>query len=356
MQTSYSRTSEIAKPGLIAQEFGTRNVISKTNRTLSKNVWSYTVASDAETTTIVTLPDDNATQITVTTAAQGSAALTAAQHTEDLNDSDLKLWMTATVSTATITLTGVRAGWEFEVAGTNIGTPSEDTEASQSEAIPFGAAVALTSTGGVKVVDTVSTKGIVTVTIDTADDSTAYALSVNGSAISYTSGTGATTTTIRDGLIDEINRTYALAGVVKAYAKDANELYIEAIELGDSVTVTESDDNLSIVTTGATGVSGDNAIGVAVRNLSVENDILFTTNSKDEYPASGKIQVSVLDEGSIWMKAKGTVTAGTAARASIATDYEGFATAETTDSVPFLGTAIFDTAAADGELVRVRIK
>src|SRR6056297_2500924 len=123
MQTSYSRTSEIAKPGLIAQEFGTRNVISKTNRTLSKNVWSYTVASDAETTTVVTLPDDNATQITVTTAAQGSAALTAAQHIIDLNTSELRFWLIATVATATITLTGLKPGWEFEVSGTNVGTP-----------------------------------------------------------------------------------------------------------------------------------------------------------------------------------------------------------------------------------------
>ena len=87
MQTSYQQISDKALPGLIGQAFGTENIRSFSNKNFVANVWSYTVASDAETTTIVTLPDANATQITVTTAAQGSAALTADKHVDDLKAS-----------------------------------------------------------------------------------------------------------------------------------------------------------------------------------------------------------------------------------------------------------------------------
>src|SRR6056297_722710 len=355
MQTSYVRQSAKALPGLFGDS-GNKNVISLSNLAFTANVWSYTVASDAETTTVVTLPDTNATQITVTTAAQGSAASTAAQHIIDLNTSELRFWLIATVSTAAITLTGLKAGWEFEVSGTNIGTPSEDTAAASSAVIPFGAGVVYARGGGCALPSSAGTKGIAEVKIDTAENSTAYAISVNGEAISYTSSGSATLAEISNAFVELINESFSLRTQVKAFTKDADELYIEALNIGDSVTLTESDSNISIVTTSATGVAADSVVGVAIRNHLVENTLHSDVTSTDEYAADSRVQVGILTDGPIWMTAKGAISAGSPVKVSVASGFVGQATVETSDSVSFIGTAYAETDADDGEVVRVRLK
>lgn len=353
-QTSYVQNSAAAVAGLQGG-YGAGNVISLSNRTFAKNVWSYTVASDDETTTVVTLPDANATQITVTTAAQGTADATAAQHALDLASSALASWMTVEVSAATITLTGARAGWEFEVSGTNIGTPSEDTLADSSVAIPFGAGVGYAGQDGCKVVSTVATKGQVEVKVEVNTSATTYIVTINGEPSIYQPGSSPTFISVRDGLIYAINSNFALRDQVQAYVKADDALYVGALNDGGSIDV-EVTEYLSTVTTNATGIAGDVAVGVALRNQLVENDNRTNPSATNEYSADGRIDVSVLIEGAVWMTAKGACSAGETARVSVASGYEGYATAETSDSVPFAGASYFETDAADGELVRVRLK
>lgn len=355
MQTSYVRQSIKALPGLFG-DIGNKNVISLSNRSFSQNVWSYTVASDASTTTVVTLPDANGTQITVTTAAEGSAALTAAKHILDINASDLRFWLIATVSTADITLTGLKAGWEFEVSGTNVGTPTEVTAPDSSAIIPFGAGVVYNGENGCALPSSAGTKGIAEVKIDTAANSTAYAISVNGEAISYTSSASATVGEISNALVELINENFVLRTQVQAFTKDADEFYIEALEIGSSVTLTESDANISIVTTNAAGTLADTVVGVAVRNQLVENTMYSDATPADEYAADSRVQVSVLTDGAIWMTAKGAISTGNPVKVSIATGFVGQATVETSESVEFVGTAYAETDAADGEVVRIRLK
>jgi hypothetical protein len=352
-QLSYSRDSEVAKPGLFLP-FGSRNIISRPNQTFAFNVWTATVSSDAETSTVLSLP--NGQTVTITTAAQGSAALTAAEHITNINaDSVAKLWISAANVGADITYTGTIRGAQLAIAGTNIGTPVEAIEPTQGEAIPFGRAV-VPNGNGVSLPSTSGSKGSATVTIDTAVDDTAYTVTLNGETITYTSGTGATTSSIRDGLISVINTNINLSGVVQAFVTDIDELTIQTVSLGGVIELTESDANITIDTTNATGVLAEVALGVATRDHGVENRAAFFLNESDEYPATGAVHIAVLDEGNIWMVAKGAVAQGAEARVSTATGFEGLATAELSDSILFQGKSYFASSAADGDLVQVRLK
>lgn len=83
-----------------------------------------------------------------------------------------------------------------------------------------------------------------TITIDTAADDTDYTVTIDGIDVVYTSGTGATTTSIATGLSDAINAEPLVRGKVAASAAAA-VVTLEGTYPGISYTLAESDANLS---------------------------------------------------------------------------------------------------------------
>ena len=93
--------------------------------------------------------------------------------------------------------------------------------------------------------DTGSVRQVDDLTVDTAADSTAYTFEVDGVAVSITSGTGATVTTIRDALVTAYRATQELEGVAAANPTGTDTVRFTALVKGTGYTLTESDANLS---------------------------------------------------------------------------------------------------------------
>lgn len=218
-----------------------------------------------------------------------------------------------------------------------------------------------------------------TVTVSAAAD-VAYALSITNAdgvvtAISFDEGAAGTLTSKRDGLIAAINASAAHFDVF-AYAKDADEFYIEAKLPGVDFTVAESDANLTLVNDVALvafpvvgfglalaqgtndtecrplAATSDKVIGVSV--FSHADNI---NNGVEGYAAQSA--VNVLRSGSIWVKVEEAVTPESAVYVrAVATGSEVAGafrtTADGSDTIQ-LTNSKFLTSAAAGELALVMI-
>lgn len=91
-------------------------------------------------------------------------------------------------------------------------------------------------------------KQVSTITVNTAADDTKYAVTINGVEVTYTSGTGATTTSIATGLAAAINEEPLVRGQVSA-TSSAAVVTLTGTYPGEAFTLTESDANLSTATT-----------------------------------------------------------------------------------------------------------
>jgi hypothetical protein len=87
-----------------------------------------------------------------------------------------------------------------------------------------------------------------TVTVDTANDDTVYSIEVSHVTVEYTSGSGATTDSIRDGLLGAIENEPLVTGVViPSEGQSSDTLVLTAVEPGvdGGFDFTETDSNLS---------------------------------------------------------------------------------------------------------------
>ncbi len=107
-------------------------------------------------------------------------------------------------------------------------------------------------------------KQVDTITVDTAADDTVYTFTVNGVTVSYTSGTGATETTIRDGLLDAVNAEPAVRGVVVPSENSTDALDLTSVWPGVAFTTLESDSNLSLALTTSNAEAAAVGFGLAV--------------------------------------------------------------------------------------------
>ncbi len=107
-------------------------------------------------------------------------------------------------------------------------------------------------------------KQVDTITVDTAADDTVYTFTVNGVSVSYESGTGATETTIRDGLLDAVNAEPAVRGVVVPSENSSTALDLTSVWPGVAFTTLESDSNLSLTLTTSNAEAAAVGFGLAV--------------------------------------------------------------------------------------------
>lgn len=93
--------------------------------------------------------------------------------------------------------------------------------------------------------DTGAVRQVDDVTVDTAADATAYQFEVDGIAVQFTSGTGATVTTIRDGLLAAARALQELEDIASFNPTGTDAIRITAAQQGTGYALTETDVNLS---------------------------------------------------------------------------------------------------------------
>lgn len=112
--------------------------------------------------------------------------------------------------------------------------------------------------------DAPRTGQVVEVTVDTASNSTAYALAIDGVTLSITSDASATVTEIADALVTAINNDPLVSGKVIAERTESDKFTVTARIAGQSFTLTESDANLSTSTTTSSDEADPVGFGLAV--------------------------------------------------------------------------------------------
>lgn len=194
-------------------------------------------------------------------------------------------------------------------------------------------------------------------------------------AVSFDEGAAGTVTTKRDGLIAAINASVA-RHFCFAYAKDADEFYIESRVAGQDFTVAESETNLTLANDVAFVAHPAIGFGLAIaqgtqdgecRALSAITDKVIgvsvfshadnINNGVDGYAAQSA--VNVLRRGVLWVKVEEAVVAedavyvrAVAAGAEVAGAFRK--TADGTDTIALSGCKFLSSAAA-GALALVDI-
>ncbi len=145
-----------------------------------------------------------------------------------------------------IRFTSLVPGLAFTLADTDANLASAVTVANVAQVhIPFGRGLVL-RTGALR--------QVVDVTVSTAANSTAYALTINGTVVSYTSDGSATKAEIVAGLVAAIEASDQGAAVI-ARATGTDTLRIQGAVVGTAFTYSESDANLASVTTQANSIA-----------------------------------------------------------------------------------------------------
>ncbi|MBD2364536.1 hypothetical protein H6G36_25740 [Anabaena minutissima FACHB-250] len=203
-----------------------------------------------------------------------------------------------------------------------------------------------------------------TVTVGTAANSTDYTVIVDGIAVTHTSAASATATTIRDGLIAEIN----LAGLgATARSTGAGTFTITGYPgVPFDVSIADGGTGYAIASTTAAANSSPIGFGLAVARATTDAEgvarlptddeqiflgvTLHSHKSQQYYPDTGLYKaeyrhtepMSVVQLGSVWVSVEGTVTANSEVFVRQATSGEftligGFAGASGTGLVKLIG-------------------
>lgn len=187
--------------------------------------------------------------------------------------------------------------------------------------------------------DTGAVRQVDDIQVTAAVDSTAYQFEVNGIAIGFTSGVGATVTTIRDGLLAAARAIQELEGIVTFNPTGTDSIRITSAIPGTGFTTTETDVNLGAPSTVTANVAtvvlpfGHGVVrrttGANVTSKSVAipsgtgQDIMGVTarihsNVDDTNASPANLQgevapfkdASVVHEGQIWVEVDEAVAAG----------------------------------------------
>lgn len=323
IQRSFALLAAAALAGQLYDMDNTR-VIGLANSNSTKELWTITVdsAADSEYTLDLT------TNLGLTASAaydQGAAGTVENKvdglveaATNALSQYGVKVVKT---STSTFTIEGRTAQvGAFTVVASAQMTAVNTTDAESDTAIPFGRGVVYADSIGLqcKLPATLAEKNLYSVLVGGATDGT-YILEIEGETITYTASTAGSAAVVRDGLIDLIRDSYALRDSVRAYVKDADELYIEAINPGvaisvaaDNTTGTGSD---LTVTEANEEVAGDVFAGVAMLSHSQANDTKYDLAGVREeisgtqgYAAGA--EVNVVTRGVVWVETEEAVSVG----------------------------------------------
>lgn len=164
-----------------------------------------------------------------------------------------------------------------------------------------------------------------TITVDTAVNSTAYAFTVNGHTITFTSDGTATLSEIQAGLVAAGQSVSYLGGVV-TFGGVSPDITITADTAGVPVTTVEADANLSLVATtpnttsspipfgrglmqvltDAEKIALPNLTGFMLAGVSMQSQ-QYTDNDGDAEYRDG-VAVSTLTKGRIWVKPEDVIS------------------------------------------------
>ncbi|MBI4815189.1 MAG: hypothetical protein HY791_02950 [Deltaproteobacteria bacterium] len=223
--------------------------------------------------------------------------------------------------TDALTVTAATEGTGFTTAESDGNLSLANTVANVAkEPIPFGRGVVRRRTLASS-----------TVTVDTAANSTAYAMTIDGVSVSITSDASATKTEIRDALIAEAYRLmgpglglYHLRDRIKLETVSTDALKVTKLSPGLAITVAESDANLSIANTAASQPTNADEKSAALPGAA-QDEFLFVgiverihsnvdpTNASASYPDSAVSfgqDMSVIEQGPVWVEVTGAVSAG----------------------------------------------